>query len=61
MATISTLKRKNGNAYRVQYMVNERRYSKYFPVNSDIEKVKAFKKRIEAQIAEYRSGLSDKI
>ena len=61
MATISTLKRKNGNAYRVQYMVNERRYSKYFPVNSDIEKVKAFKKRIEAQIAEYRSGLSDKV
>lgn len=61
MATITRVKRKGGFAYRVQYMVNHRRYSKFFPVNTHIEKVKAFKKRLEAEIAEYRDGLSDKI
>jgi integrase/recombinase XerC len=61
MATITKIKRKNGIAYRVQYMVNHRRYSQFFPVNSQIEKVRAFKKKIEAEIAEYRAGLSDKV
>jgi site-specific recombinase XerD len=61
MATIVKIKRKNGMAYRVQYMVNHKRHSKFFSVNTPLEKVRAFKKRIEAEIAEYRSGLNDKV
>ena len=61
MATVIKIKRKNGLAYRVQYMVNHKRYSRFFPVNTPIEKVSAFRKRIEAEIAEYRSGLTEQM
>jgi len=61
MATIAKLKRKNGIAYRIQFMVNHKRYSKFFPANTNIEKVRAFKKKIESEIAEYRAGLLDRV
>jgi integrase/recombinase XerC len=61
MATISKIKRKDGTAYRVQFMINQKRHSQFFPVGTDFEKVKAFKKRIEAEIAEYRCGLTDRV
>ncbi|MFX1538552.1 MAG: tyrosine-type recombinase/integrase, partial [Promethearchaeota archaeon] len=61
MATLTKIKRRNGIAYRVQFMVNHKRYSKYFPANTHIEKVKAFKKKIESEIAEYRAGLLDRV
>ncbi|MFW9941610.1 MAG: tyrosine recombinase XerC [Candidatus Thorarchaeota archaeon] len=61
MATITKIKKKNGLAYYVQFMVNHKRHSRYFPANTNHEKVLAFKKKIEAEIAEYRSGLSDKV
>ena len=61
MATITKIKKKNGLAYYVQFMVNYKRHSKYFTANTHYEKVLAFKKKIEAEIAEYRSGLSDKV
>ncbi len=61
MATLTKIKRQNGYAYRVQFAVNHKRDSKFFQVGTDIGKVRAFKKRIEAEIAEYRSGLIDRI
>jgi len=61
MATLTKIKRQNGYAYRVQFSVNHKRVSKFFQVGTDIGKVRAFKKRIEAEIAEYRSGLVDRI
>jgi len=61
MATISKIKRKNGVSFRVQFMVNHKRYSRFFPANTNIEKVKAFKKKIEAEIAEYRAGLMERV
>jgi len=62
MATIMKLKRGNGAfAYRVRYVVNHKRHSKYFPANTPIDKVKAFMKIIEAEIASYRAGLTDRV
>ena len=61
MATIIKIKRKSGIAYRVQYMINHKRHSRFFPVNTPFEKVKAFRKRIEAEVAEYRSGLTEQL
>lgn len=61
MATLIKIKRKNGTAYRVQYMANYIRYSKSFSVGTPIDTPRAFKKDIEAQIAKYRAGLTDRI
>jgi site-specific recombinase XerD len=61
MATLVKIKKKRGLAYRLQYTINHKRYSEYFPIGTDLEQVRAFKKRIEAEVAGYRSGLTDRV
>ncbi len=61
MATITKIKKKTGTAYRLQYMVNHKRYSVYYAVGANLDKIKAHKKRLEAEIAEYRAGMTDTI
>jgi len=66
MASVIRIKRKNGIAYRVQFYIEHKRYSKTFPVTKTKDKEKLilkqarqFKKQIEVEIENFKAGLSD--
>ncbi len=66
MASVIRIKRRNGTAYRVQFYIEHKRYSKTFPVTKTKDKEKLilrqarqFKKQIEVEIENYKAGLSD--
>ncbi len=58
---IKKIKCKSGTAYRIQYYKDLKRCSKTFPANTNFEKVKAFKKRLEMELAEYNAKLMENV
>jgi len=66
MASVIKIKRRNGIAYRVQFYIERKRYSRTFPVTKTKDKEKLilkqarqFKKQIEVEIENYRAGFTD--
>ena len=66
MASLIKIKRRSGIAYRVQFYIEHKRYSKTFPVTKTKDKEKLilkqarqFKKQIEVEVENFKAGFSD--
>ena len=68
MASLVKIKRKNGIAYRVQFFVDHKRYSKTFPMAKTREKqlltrrqATNFQKKVESEVENYKVGFVDHV